>query len=141
MILGIADDGDPASVGVHGVTLRDGFGCVVGSFAVHVRLQQVQQRRNRRLRKNDDVVDTMTPPPVPPVQTRSDRRHRPHRRHRVVVHRDNQAIGLPRSALQVADVAHVREIEAPLANAIVRPASLSARIRSQPFAVTICHSR
>ena len=41
MVLRIADDGDAAAVGAHGLALGNGVDRVVGALAVHVRLQQL----------------------------------------------------------------------------------------------------
>ena len=57
MILRIADDGDAAAVGADGVALGNGVDGVVGALAVHVGLQQLEQRRHRRLGKDHDVID------------------------------------------------------------------------------------
>ena len=46
VVLRIADDGDAAAVGAHGVALGHGVDGVVGALAVHVRLQQLEQRRD-----------------------------------------------------------------------------------------------
>ena len=82
---------------------------------MHVGLEALEQPRHGRVREDDDVVDAAergdelgavrrrAAPAGPALQ----------RRHRlVVVDRDDQAVGLGRRALQVADVADVQQVEA-----------------------------
>ncbi len=44
MILGVTDDGDPAAVGTNRFALGNALNRVVRAFAVHVWLQQLEQR-------------------------------------------------------------------------------------------------
>ena len=115
MILRIADDGDAAAVAAHGLALGHGVDGVVGPLAVHVRPQREQQRRDGRLGKDDDVVDAaQRRDELGAIRRRQDRPARPLQRRRpiVVVDGDDEAVGLARGGLQVADVADVQQVEA-----------------------------
>ncbi len=114
MIFRVADNRDPASVCRHGVPFRHGVDRVVSTFAVHIRLQQRQQRSNRGLGKNDHVVDAAEGGDELRAITRGQygpARPLPPRRG-IVIDRHDEAIGLGSGGLQVADVPHVKKVEA-----------------------------
>jgi hypothetical protein len=115
MILGVADDRDPAAIRLHNVALGDGLRCVIRPFAVHIRLEREQQRANGRLRKNDDQVDgTQRRYELGPVFGSENRPlltlQGPHRL--IVVDRDDQHIGFLCRGLEIADVPDVQDVEA-----------------------------
>ena len=56
MVLGIADDGDANPQQRGEIAFRDGFGRVIGSLCVHVRLDFAQKRFDVEFVENDHVI-------------------------------------------------------------------------------------
>ena len=143
MILGIADDGDAASVGENCLALGNGFGGVVGPFAVNVRTQQLEQRRDRRLGKDGHVVHaTQRGDQLRAIRGLQNRPARSLRcRHHIVVDGNDEPIGLRRRSPQIPNVTDMQQIEAsvcerdrtPLAS--IRPGDLVTTVWSQQTAI------
>ena len=116
MILWIADDRDAAAIPENSGPLRYRLHRIVGALAVHVGLQQEQQRIDGSLRKDDDVVDAayggndlrsfVGAKDGPPRSFPAGRF--------IAVDGHDQAIGFTRGGLQIANVSDVHEIEAPV---------------------------
>ena len=128
MILRIADDGDAAAVGAHGVALGHGVDRVVGALAVHVGLQQLEQRRDRRLAKRSRRSRRRAArPPAPrdrlaaaPAATAPSARAPTASSLIATISRSASRF----AAFEVADVADVQQIEAAVGE---RDASARAR--------------
>ena len=114
MVLRIADDGDANAEQRGEVAFGNRFGGVVGAFGVHVRLEFAQQRIHVELVENHHVVDA--------AERRDQRRPRafgengaafafqlPRARVGIDSHHENIALGARR--LQIAHVAHVKQVE------------------------------
>ena len=131
VILRVADDRDAAAVAADGVALGHGVDGVVGPLAVHVGPQRQQKRRDGRLGKDRHVVHAAERgDELRAIRRRQDRPARAlqARHRRVVVDRDDEAIGLARRRLEVADVADVQQIEAAVGKGDRAPAARSPAI-------------
>jgi len=130
MILRIAHNRDSPAICEHGLPLGHGRFGVVGSLAMNIGLDRLEQRCNRGLVENDNVVD------VPKrrdhlctiglVHNRSTTTLQPSNR-LIVIDRDDQSVGLPRGILQVADMPDVEQIEATVCERVRQPLRSIAR--------------
>jgi hypothetical protein len=144
VVLRIAHDGDAAAVGAHGVAFGHGVGGVVGPLAVHVGLEQTEQPVDIRIREHDHVVDALDGRHhLGALGRREDRTPGPLEagNRRVVVDRHDQAIGLGRRSLEVADVPDVEDVEAPVGkgHGLARGAVLAHQVLQFRFSYDSAH--
>ena len=114
MILRIADDGDTAAIGQHGLSLRDGVGRVVGALAMHVGLQQPKQAVYVRIGEQHDVIDVFERRDhLCAIGAAQDRPAGSLQRLYgiIVVDGDDQRVGLGRGTREIPHMTHVQDVE------------------------------
>ena len=111
----VADDCRSPAIRLHNSSLRNGLDSVVSSFAMNVGLQEAQQPLHCRIAKENYIVDaTQGRHELGAIRSGQYRTARSlqTRNRSIVVHGDDKPVRHVGSALQIAHVPDVEQIEA-----------------------------